>query len=319
MKLRLLSLLACVFMMGNCWAQDYPIHSIRLIVPYTPGGPADIVARLIAQKVGAALGQPIVVENRGGADGAIGSEIVAKASPDGYTLLFGTIQTHGVNPSLVRKLSYDPVKDFVAVASATSFPFVLVVTPSVPAHSVAELIKLARQDAGHFNYSSAGTGSGTNLAGEMFKSMAHVDILHVPFKGGGEALTDVLAGRIKMTFTGVPSSLALIKDGKLRALAVTGTSRLPVLPDVPTVAETLPGFDVRSWNGFFAPAGTPATVVEKLNREIVRVLGQSDVKGRLDGMGAQTFVSTPAQFSDFVRNEVAKWKKVMAAAGIAPQ
>jgi tripartite-type tricarboxylate transporter receptor subunit TctC len=319
MRLKFIGLLACFFMLSNAWAQDYPSHSIRLIVPYTPGGPADIVARLLAQKLGASLGQAMVVENRGGADGVIGSAVVAKAAPDGYTLLFGTIQTHGVNPSLKNKLPYDPVKDFVAIAPATTFPFMLVVVPSLPAHSVPELIKLMQAQPGHFNYSSAGTGTGTHLAGELFKSMAHVDMTHVPFKGGGEALTDVMAGRIQMTFTGIPSSVALIRAGKLRPLALTGTSRLPELPGIPTVAETLPGFEVSSWNGFFSAAGTPEPVVAKLNGALAVILAQADVKERLAALGAQPVISSSAQFTSYVKSEVAKWHKVIAAAGIKPE
>lgn len=319
MKLKLLCLLALIFMAGTCSAQDYPARPIRLIVPYTPGGPADVVARLLGRRLGAALGQAVVIENRGGANGAIGSEIVAKSPPDGYTLLFGTIQTHGVNPSLVRKLSYDPVKDFAAIAPATTFPFVLVVPPSLPVHSVTDLIKLAGSQPGRLNYSSAGTGTGTHLAAELFKSLANVDIAHVPYKGGGEALTDVLAERIQMTFTGIPSSLAHIRSGKLRPLAVTGTQPLGELPNVPTVAETLPGFDVSSWNGFFSAAGTPAPVVAKLNRELALILRQPDVKEQLTALGAQAVIASPEAFANYVRGEIAKWKKVVTAAGIKPE
>lgn len=299
-------------------AGTYPSRPIHVIVPYTAGGPADLVARLIAQKLGTALGQAVVVENRGGADGAIGSGMVARAAPDGYTLLFGTNQTHGANPSLKRKLPYDPVKDFVAVAPATTFPFVLVVAPSLPAHSVAELIKLIRAQPGHFNYSSAGTGTGTHLAGELFKSMAHLDITHIPFKGGGEALTGVLGGRIQMTFTGIPASIALIKSGKLRALAVTSTQPVSEMPGVPTMAATLPGFEVSSWNGFFAPAGTPAPIVQRLNSAIAGVLEQPDVKRQLAAYSAQPVVESSAQFTAYVKSEITKWKKVIHDAGIQP-
>jgi tripartite-type tricarboxylate transporter receptor subunit TctC len=299
-------------------AQDYPSRPIRLVVPYSAGGPADLVARYLAQKLGVELGQPLIVENRGGADGAIGSDMVARAAPDGYTLLFGTIQTHGVNPSLKAHLPYDPVKDFVAVASATTFPFVLVVNPDLPVRSVAELIDYVRHDPGKFNYSSAGTGTGTHLAGELFKSMAHLDIVHVPFKGGGEALTDVMAGRIQLTFTGIPASIALIKAGKLRPLAVTGTQPVAGLPGIPTVAATLPGFDVTSWNGFFAPAGTPSSVVERLNGAVGRVLDQPEVRKQLDAQGAQPMVESTLQFTQYVKDEVDKWRRVIASAGIQP-
>jgi tripartite-type tricarboxylate transporter receptor subunit TctC len=319
MKGKLLSVLLTVLMVGTCWAQEYPTRPIRLIVPYTPGGPADIVARVLGQHLGEALGTAIVIDNRGGANGIIGTEAAAKAAPDGYTLLFGTIQTHGVNPGLVAKLPYDPVKDFIAVAPATTFPFLLAVTPTLPASSVADLIALAKAKPGLLNYSSAGVGTGTHLAGELLKSLAHLDITHVPYKGGGDALTDVIAGRIEMTFVGVPAALPFIKSGKLKALAITGTRRLAELPAIPTVAETLPGFEVSSWNGFFAPAGTPAAIVNRLNDQLAQILRLPDVKERLTTLGAEPMTGTPEQFGMYVREEIAKWGKVVKAAGIKPE
>jgi tripartite-type tricarboxylate transporter receptor subunit TctC len=319
MKGKLLSVLLTVLMVGTCWAQEYPTRPIRLIVPYTPGGPADIVARVLGQHLGEALGTAIVIDNRGGANGIIGTEAAAKAAPDGYTLLFGTIQTHGVNPGLVAKLPYDPVNDFIAVAPATTFPFLLAVTPTLPASSVADLIALAKAKPGLLNYSSAGVGTGTHLAGELLKSLAHLDITHVPYKGGGDALTDVIAGRIEMTFVGVPAALPFIKSGKLKALAITGTRRLAELPAIPTVAETLPGFEVSSWNGFFAPAGTPAAIVNRLNDQLAQILRLPDVKERLTTLGAEPMTGTPEQFGMYVREEIAKWGKVVKAAGIKPE
>jgi tripartite-type tricarboxylate transporter receptor subunit TctC len=319
MKGKLLSVLLTVLMVGTCWAQEYPTRPIRLIVPYTPGGPADIVARVLGQHLGEALGTAVVIDNRGGANGIIGTEAAAKAAPDGYTLLFGTIQTHGVNPGLVAKLPYDPVKDFIAAAPATTFPFLLAVTPTLPASSVADLIALAKAKPGLLNYSSAGVGTGTHLAGELLKSLAHLDITHVPYKGGGDALTDVIAGRIEMTFVGVPAALPFIRTGKLKALAITGTRRLAELPAIPTVAETLPGFEVSSWNGFFAPAGTPAAIVNRLNDQLAQILRLPDVKERLTTLGAEPMTGTPEQFGMYVREEIAKWGKVVKAAGIKPE
>jgi tripartite-type tricarboxylate transporter receptor subunit TctC len=301
---------------GGALAQGFPNRTVRIVVPYGPGGGVSILAQLVGQKMQEILKQPVVVDNRPGAGGNLGADLVAKSPPDGYTLLFGTIQTHGVNPALVAKLAYDPVKDFVAVAPATTFPFLLVVTPSLPVSNVAELIALARQKPGTLNYSSAGTGTGTHLAGELLKSMGHVDITHVPYKGGGDALTDVIAGRVEMTFVGIPAALPFIKAGKLRALAVSGMQRLADLPSVPTVAETLPGFDVSSWNGFFAPAGTSPAIVMRLNDEIEKIVRLPDVRRQLATLGADPFPGTPEQFATYERDEIVKWGGVVKAAGI---
>jgi tripartite-type tricarboxylate transporter receptor subunit TctC len=316
MKFRILVVLLAVLAAGASRSDEYPSRPIRLIVPYTPGGPADIVARLLGQRLGEAIGTTVIVDNRGGANGIIGTELAARAAPDGYTLLFGTIQTHGVNPSLFAKLSYDPVKDFAPVAPATTFPFLLAVTPTLPASSVANFIALAKAKPGTLNYSSAGTGTGTHLAGELLKSMAQIDITHVPYKGGGDALTDVIAGRIEMTFVGVPAALPFIKAGSLKALAISGTRRLTELPDVPTVAETLPGFDVSSWNGFFAPVGTPVPIIKRLNEQIGRIVLLPEIKDRLMTLGAEPMTATPEQFGTFVREEIAKWRNVVKTANI---
>ena len=296
--------------------QTYPSRPVRIVLPYTPGGPADIVVRIVGQKLSESLGQPVVIDNRAGASGMIGSEIVAKAPPDGHTLLFGTIQTHGVNASLFSRMPYHPINDFIAVAPVTTFPFLLTVHPSVAAASVKELIALAKAQPGRLNYSSAGSGTGTHLAGELFKSLAQVDIVHIAYKGGGDALNDDIAGRVQMTFTGLPPGIPFVKAGKLRALAVTSAKRVRDLPDLPAVAETLAGFEVSSWNGIFAPRGTPAAVVARLNTEVTRVLGLDDVKDRLSGLGADPFIGSSAQFEKYVRDENAKWARVVRAAGI---
>jgi tripartite-type tricarboxylate transporter receptor subunit TctC len=300
-------------------AQDYPNHSIRLIVPYTPGGPADILARLTAQKLSEPLGQAVVVENRGGGSGMIGTEAVAKARPDGYVLLFGGNQTHGSNPSMFTKMPYDPVKDFTPMARVASAPFILTVTPSLPVASVRELIALAKSQPGRLNFSSAGTATGTHLAGELLKSMAQVDMTHVPYKGGGDSLPDVLAGRIQITFTAIPAGLPFIKSGKLKALAVTGKNRFSKLPDLPTVAETLNGFEMVGWYAVFGPAGTPAAVVTRWNYEVNRILRQEEVKEQLSSMGAEAMPGSPEQLAGFIREEIAKFAKVIKAAGIEPE
>jgi len=312
-------LLALSMLMGApVLAQSYPVQPVKLIVPYTPGGPADIVARFIADRLGQRLGQSVVIENRGGASGMIGTEMVAKAPADGYTLLFGTNQTHGVNPSLFAKMPYNATKDFVAVASTTAIPFFLTTSPALPVSSVKELIALAKKEPGKLNYSSAGNGTGTHLAGELLKSSAGIDMTHVPYKGGGDAITDVVAGRVQVTFTGVPAGLPFIKAGKLRALAVTGSQRLKEMPDIPTVAETLPGFEVVGWNGIFAPAGTPATVVARINTEVNAILETPEARERLAALGAVPMPGTSAQFDRYVRDEIAKWAAVVQAAAIKP-
>lgn len=316
---KLASILFALAVTGFCYAQDYPNRSVRLIVPYTPGGPSDIVARVLAQKLGEAFGQTVVVENRGGGSGMIGTEAVAKAVPDGYTLLFGGNQTHGSNPSMFIKMPYDPLKDFTPVAPVTTVPFVLTVTPTLPVASVRELIALAKSKPGQLNFSSAGTATGTHLAGELLKSMAHIDMTHVPYKGGGDSLPDVVAGRIQVTFTAVPAGLPFIKSGKLRALAVTGKSRFSKLPDLPTMAETLSGFEMVGWFAVFAPAAAPGPVVARLNDEINKALRLEEVKERLSGLGAEPMPGSPEQLASYVREEIAKFAKVIKAAGIQPE
>jgi tripartite-type tricarboxylate transporter receptor subunit TctC len=311
-----LALLLLLQAASSAFAQSYPSRPVRIVLPYTPGGPADIVLRIVAQKLGEGLGQSVVIDNRGGASGMIGSELVARAVPDGYTLLFGTIQTHGVNASLFNKMPYHPINDFTPVASVTTFPFLLTVHSAVPASSVKELIALAKSQPGRLNYSSAGSGTGTHLAGELLKLLAGVDIVHVPYKGGGDALTVVVAGRIQLTFTGLPPGIPYVKAGKIKALAVTSAKRLRDLPDLQTVAETLTGFEVSSWNGIFAPKGTPDGVVARLNSEIGRILRLEDVHERLVTLGAAPFIESQAAFASYVRNENAKWAKLVKAAGI---
>lgn len=311
-----LTMLLLLWAPSSVYAQTYPNRTVRIISPYTPGGPSDIVLRIVGQKLSEGLGRPMVIDNRGGASGMIGSELVARAAPDGYTLLFGTLQTHAVNTSLFSKMPYDPINDFTPIASVMTFPFLLTVHTSVPASSVRELIALAKSQPGRLNYSSGGSGTGTHLAPELFKLLAGVDIVHVPYKGGADALIEVVAGRVQITFTGVPLGTPYVKGGKIKALAVTTAKRMRDLPDLPTVAETLPGFEVSFWGGIFGPKGTPDAVVTRLSSEIARILRQDDVSERLVGLGAEAFIDSPAGFAKYVRDETAKWARLVKASGI---
>src|SRR4030095_5020494 len=277
--LALVSPLAC--------AQTYPTKPIRLVVPFPPGGATDILARDVAQKLSDAWGQSFVVDNRPGAGGNIGSELVAKAAPDGYTLEMGTVGTHAINASLYAKMPYDHVKDFVPVILVAGVPNVLVVNPSVPVNSVAELIAYAKANPGKLNFASSGNGTSIHLSGELFKVMAGVQITHVPYKGSAPALQDLLGGQVQLMFDNLPPSLPQIKAGKLKALAVTSTTRAAALPDVPTMAESgLPGFEASSWFGVLAPAGTPPAIVAKLNAEIGKWLASPEAKEKLAKQGA---------------------------------
>jgi tripartite-type tricarboxylate transporter receptor subunit TctC len=276
---------ACIA--SGAFAQAYPNHSIRLVVPFPAGGTTDILARDVAKKLTDTLGQSVVVDNRPGAGGNIGADIVAKAPPDGYTLLMGTVGTHAINPSLYAKMPYDHIKDFVPVVLVAGVPNVLVVNPSVPVNSVADLIKLAKSKPGAINFASSGSGTSIHLSGELFKTMTGVDMTHVPYKGSSPALTDLMGGQVQIMFDNLPSSLALMKSGKLRAVAVTSLKRAPALPDVPTISESgVPGFEASSWFGILAPAGTPAPIVAKLNAEVNKWL-QSPEKEQLLAQGAE--------------------------------
>jgi tripartite-type tricarboxylate transporter receptor subunit TctC len=307
-------LLACVA--PGAFAQAYPNHVIRLVVPFPAGGTTDILARAAAQKLTESLGQPVAVDNRPGAAGNIGADVVAKSAPDGYTLLMGTVGTHAINPSLYAKMPYDHVKDFVPVVLVAGVPNVLVVNPSVPVYSVADLIKLAKSKPGAINFASSGSGTSIHLSGELFKTIAGVDMTHVPYKGSAPALTDLVGGQVQLMFDNLPSSLALIKSGKLRAIAVTSLQRAPVLPDVPTIAESgLPGFEASSWFGVLAPAGTPAPVVARLNADVNKWLQSPEAREQLLAQGAVAAGGTPEQFAAHIRAETEKWAKVVKASG----
>jgi len=302
---------------GTCAAQSYPAKPIRIVVPFPPGGIADLFARVIGQKFGETWGQPSVVENRPGAGGNIGAEIVAKSPPDGYTLVTGSIGTHAVNISLFSKLPYDPIRDFAPVSLIMEAEGLLVVHPSVPVRTVKELIALARARPGQLSYASAGHGTAAHLSGELFKSMAKVDMVHVPYKGNVPAITDLLAGQTSLLFATMPTVLPQVQAGRLRALAVTSSARSPAAPELPTIAEAaLPGYSVTNWIGFFAPAGTPRDVVVKLNAEVVRIMQAPEIQKRLLNEGAKFTPWTPDEFTAFVKVEIAKWAKVVKDAGI---
>ena len=297
------------------WAQAYPTKPVHIVVPYPPGGGADILARIIGQQLGERLGQPFIVENKAGAGGSIGSEQTARAAPDGSTLLMAS-PSHAINVSLYKNLSFDPQKDFSAVVLAASGPLVLVVPASSPANSVKELIAMARRKPGTINYASAGSGSSPHLAGELFKLMAQVDLVHVSYKGTAPALTDLLGGQVQAMFAPVPTVIEHVKAGRLKALGVTTPKAFSALPKVPPVANDVPGYEVVQWWGIVAPAGTPANVIGKLNSEIAAVLRSPDVRAKLEGMGADPGGQPPAEFDRLIHDEVVKWAKVVKAASV---
>ena len=296
-------------------AQPYPAKPIRIIVPFPAGGIADLYARLIGTRVGESWGQPVVVENRTGAGGNIGADAVAKSPPDGYTIAMGSFGTHAVNVSLFARMPYDPVRDFAPIAHVLEAEGLLVVHPSVAAQSVAELIGLLRAKPGSMTYASAGMGTASHLAGELFKALARVDMVHVPYKGNVPAITDLLAGQTSLLFATMPTVLPHAKAGKLRALATIGAARSAAAPELPTIAETLPGFEVNNWIGLFAPAGTPGDIVQRWNAEVLRTMQSPQIQARLPAEGARFIPTTPEQFGAFVKAEIAKWAPIVKASG----
>jgi len=305
---------------GSALAQPYPQKPIRIIVPFPAGGIADTFARSIGQKLNDAWSQPVVVENRAGAGGNIGAQAVAKAPPDGYTLVMGNIGTHALNVTLFKNLPFDPIRDFAPVALVLEADGLLVVPSSLPVSSVDELIQLARSKPASLAYGSAGMGTTSHLAGELFKHMSKVDITHVPYKGNVPALTDLLGGQIQMMFATMPTALPHVKAGKLKALASIRSARTKALPDLPTVAEAaLRRFDANNWIGLFAPAGTPSEIVHLLNTEVVKVMNTPEMRKRVETEGATFSPMSAGQFADFVRKEVVDWGKIIRAAGITAQ
>lgn len=300
---------------GVTYAQTYPSRPVRFIVPLSAGA-ADTLARTIGVKLTETWGQQVVVENRPGAGTTIGTELAAKAPPDGHTLLMATF-SHAVNATFYRKLPYDTLKDLSAVTLVASAPNVLVVHPSLPVRSIKELVALARSRPGQLNFSSAGNGSSSHMGGELFKSLAKVDIVHVPYKGAAPAMVDLLGGHVHMTFDPLPSSLPHVRAGKLRALAVTSGKRSGAIPELPTVAEAgVAGYEISGWSGVLVPSGTPKQIVGQLHGEIMRIVNLPDVKDRFTGLGFETVGNTPDQFDAFIRSEIAKWGKVVREAKI---
>jgi len=296
-------------------ADNYPVKPIRFIVGFTAGGTSDVVARLLAVKLAETWTQPLVVDNRPGAGGNLANEIVARSAADGYTLLCASA-SFSIIPSLNRDLSYNPVKDFAPVTLASSAPYLLVLHPAVPAQSVKELIALAKAQPGKLNYASAGSGSTLHLAGELFKSLAGVDIVHVPYKGA-TGITDLIAGAVQLSFAGLPQTLPHVKAGRLKALAVTTLRRAAAVPDLPTIAEAgVPGYEVDPWYGVIAPAGTPRAIIDRLNAAFARALAAPDVKEKFMLQGLEPHATTPLEFSALIEKEIAKWSKVVRDAGI---
>ncbi|HVH03603.1 MAG TPA: tripartite tricarboxylate transporter substrate binding protein [Amaricoccus sp.] len=297
-------------------AQDFPTQPVTLVIPFAAGGSTDVVGRIIAGRMGQELGQQMVVENRAGAGGSLGAGTVARAAPDGYTILMGTVATHALNPLILEQAPYDPVKDFAPVSLLVIVPNVLAVNPELPVKTVQELIDLAKQKPGELAYASSGNGTPLHLSGELFKSMAGVDIQHVPYQGSGPALTDVIGNQVPIIFDNLPSASAHIKAGALRPLGVTTAERAPSFPDVPTIAETLPDYETYTWNALFAPAGTPPEVVEQLNAAALAALADPGVAARMDEFSAQIVGSTPDELAAHVAAEIAKWTPVVKGADI---
>ncbi len=301
-------------------AQQYPNRPIRFVVPFAPGGSTDTLARTIGQKLTEALQQQVVVDNRSGANGNIGMEIVAHAAPDGYTILLGYIANLGIGPALYAKLPFDPVRDYAPITQLASSPNILAVHPSLPVKSLRELIAYAKTNPKKLNFASSGVGSIGHLTGELLNRSAGVDMVHVPYKGSGQAVIDLLGGQVQMMFSGMSSVMQHIKAGKLRALAVTGAQRSPAVPDVPTIAESgFPGFEATAWYGVLAAARTPKTIVNRLHDEIVRALALPDVKERLNNVGFELVGGTPDEFTAFIKSEIAKWTRVVRDAHISAE
>ncbi len=311
---------ACAFAATAIAADVYPSRPVRIVVPFPPGGPADVLARTVGDKLQATLGQPVVVDNRPGAGGNIGMELVAKAAPDGHTLALAPAGNLTVNPSLYRNVPYDVARDFAPVTVIAAVPNILVVNAQVPAKDLAELIAYAKANPGKLNFASPGPGSGAHLAGELLKSSAAIDMVHVPFSGIAPAVTAVVAGDVQVMFAGSSSAMPHVTAGKLRALGVASPKRIASAPALPTLAESgLPGFDVTSWYSIVAPAGTPPAVVERLQREIAKALDAPDVKTKLAGLGAEPVANTPSEFSAMIKVESAKWGKIVKDANIRPE
>lgn len=302
---------------GKAFAADFPARALKLVVPYAPGGGADAVARIVAKRVSETLGQPIVIENKGGAGSIVGTEMVAKADPDGYTLLLGQSGPISINPAIYKSLPYDPVKDFAPISMTTSYPYILVVNAEMPARTLQDFVALAKAKPGAMNYGSTGVGAANHLVAELFDSRAGIKMTHVPYRGTALATADLVSGHLSMVFGDPVSVLSQMKAGKLRALAVTSRERSPVAPDVPTVAESgYPGFDAIAWHGILAPAKTSPAIVDLLNGQIVRALREPEITALLANQAMQAVGNSPTDFAAFIRKDIAVWKDVAIAANV---
>ncbi|WP_326538907.1 tripartite tricarboxylate transporter substrate binding protein [Pseudorhodoferax sp.] len=297
-------------------AQAYPTKPITMIVPFSAGGTTDILARIVGQALSTELGQSVVIDNRAGAGGNIGGQLAARAPADGYTLFMGTVGTHAINEALYKKMPFDPIKDFAPLSRVANVPNLLVAHPAQPFKTVPEMIAYAKANPGKINFGSSGSGSSIHLSGELFKSMAKVDMVHIPYKGSAPAVNDLLGNQIAIMFDNMPSAIQHVRAGKLRPIAVTTAKRSPELPDVPTIAESgVPGYEATSWFGLFAVAGTPAPIVAQLNKALVKVLNNPDVKAKIVAQGGEVVAETPEQFAAFIKAETAKWGKVVKESG----
>ena len=302
---------------GAARAEDYPTHPIRLVVPYAAGGGADSVARIVAKRVGETIGQPIVIENRGGAGSIIGAELVKKSSPDGYTLLLGQSGPISINPAVYRDLPYDPLKDFAPVTMTTAYPYIMVVSPALGVKTLQEFVALAKSKTDQLNYGTTGVGAANHLVTELFDRKAGIRMTHIPYRGTALAVTDLIAGQVQVVFADPISALPHIKAGTLLALAVTSKERSPVAPEVPTIAESgYPGFDAIAWHGILAPANTPTAIINRLNAEIVAALKDPETKGLLEKQAIQTVGNSPQAFADFIKQDIAIWKEVAEQARV---
>jgi tripartite-type tricarboxylate transporter receptor subunit TctC len=297
-------------------ADAWPTRPVRMIVAYPPGGGTDIVGRVMAQKLTETLGHTVVIDNRGGASGNIGSELAARANPDGYTLLMGNVAPNAINVSLFKKLAFDPVKDFTPVSLVAITPNILVVNPTVPVKTVKDLVALAKAKPGVLNFPSAGVGSSSHLAGELLKILAKVDMVHVPYKGGGPALVDTISGQMQLMFATMPAAMPHVKSGKVRPIAVTTEKRSQTMPELPTIGESVKGYEASTWYGLLAPAGTPAAIVTRLHQDTVKILAMPDMREKLGAQGIEPVGGTPAEFGAYIKSEISKWGRVIREAGI---
>jgi tripartite-type tricarboxylate transporter receptor subunit TctC len=309
-------LLLAAFNFGSAHAQQYPQKPVRMIVPFPPGGATDVFARLLAAKLTESMGQQFIVEQRPGASGVIGAELAARAAPDGYTLWVGQASNLAINQHLMKKLPYDPVKDFTPIALMTTSPNLLVVHPSLPVRTIKDLVTLAKSKPGAINYASSGSGSPGHLAAAYFNTVAKIDMVHIPYKGAAPALLDVIAGQAQLYFTAPVSAQPYALSGRVRQIAVTSAKRFALLPDVPSVAEAgFPGFDIASWWGLLGPAALPKDIVARLNAETIKGIDGGDTKDRLAGQGVMVATNTPEQFAAYIRSEIANWGRIVAASG----